>query len=281
VCGARNHKATAFLFTIDTIEPAMAIDWNGDASAIAAWWTLGLALFALLVALVAGYFYVWPAWRLLALALHGKDTPRKYLRALRPLSSFFKPGLLSRSGSLFKSARMRIEMEALLPLNDPEAPSRLDFEDDGKYHEARHEWRTLQKERNAQIKRRTLELIISDDAQVIEVDALSDLIDHDGIKRYFDALFVVRPAEADPPSFLSTVQIASGFLAPLHLLTGVLQRYNDEWKPIVEGYGTTITDDTSEGGAGKPFREIKSSTFAIWLLWGPSIPLCRCSSLER
>ena len=74
------------------------------------------------------------------------------------------------------------------------------------------------------------------------IDTVSELLDNPGIKRYFDSLRLFRPSDPDAPSFVSSVRIGSGFVAPLHLLTGVLARFGEEWQPIVEGYGETMTD---------------------------------------
>lgn len=79
----------------------------------------------------------------------------------------------------------------------------------------------------------------------------------------------------ESPAFLSRIAISTGFAAPLHLLTGVLARYEQEWQPVAEGYGRSViqADDPYRYGTA---RRIQSFIFDCWLLWGPSIPVCTC-----
>ena len=74
---------------------------------------------------------------------------------------------------------------------------------------------------------------------------------------------------------LSRITINSGFVAPLHLLTGVLAYYDEEWTPVVDAYGRSVIRP------GDPFvyreaRKMQSFIFDCWLLWGPSSPICTC-----
>ncbi len=216
----------------------MAVNITERISTIEAWWGLLLLSFAFVASVVALWLFVWPAWKLLALSLYS-NSPRRYRPALRQLRGFFMPGLL-KNRFLFRSARVRIELELLCPA--PERPLRLDYPDDREYAAAEAEWKARRNEWSTEMGRRTRLLIVSDEAPAIDIDTVSELLDNPGIKRYFDSLRLFRPSDPDAPSFVSSVRIGSGFVAPLHLLTGVLARFGEEWQPIVEGYGETMTD---------------------------------------
>jgi len=97
----------------------------------------------------------------------------------------------------------------------------------------------------------------------------------DAIRRYFLTL-----KDMDPKAelrFLSETKIDIGYVAPLILLTGILNRFDEDggWKHILENYRSLVADD-------EPYsietRELRSFLFNCWLLWGPSISLCSCSA---
>jgi len=68
-------------------------------------------------------------------------------------------------------------------------------------------------------------------------------------------------------SFLCRVKINEGFLLPLNLMAGLMSRFSNDWDPIISSYGQM---------AAKGFSPLQSSIFDLWLLWGPSVPICSC-----
>ncbi len=102
----------------------------------------------------------------------------------------------------------------------------------------------------------------------IEFDTCFDLYNaRDAFKRYFNAL-----PSAVEKAFVCRVQIDHGFLAPLHLLTGLIDQFQSDWPKVIEAFG----DDVRAGAGGGRHPALQTSMFNIWLLWGPSIPLCKC-----
>jgi GNAT superfamily N-acetyltransferase len=226
-----------------------------------------------IVALLVTQFV--PTWHLLSKSLPQHGGRNFTWQALLTVLGLSMRGLQARS--LHKAARLRIEIELLRPA--PERPIRLHHGRKAEYRDAKKDWkedkRRWSEEVSILLGELAQEVQEEDAGPAIDVDSCSPLIDNDGIERYFDALHhqLLRPAQK--PVFLSKVMIKSGFAAPLHLLTGVLARYDEEWQPIVEGYGKSIIRPDDELRY-HPARKIQMFIFDCWLLWGPSIPLCTC-----
>jgi len=115
--------------------------------------------------------------------------------------------------------------------------------------------------------------------QVIVAETAGQLNDNlSAIKRYFDTLRTLDiPIETDP-KFLCPVEVKTGFIAPLHLLAGLLVRYSDKWEGIIRGFERETQDITDlwdlKEEESENFRQIQSFIYHCWLLWGPSIPIC-------
>jgi hypothetical protein len=92
------------------------------------------------------------------------------------------------------------------------------------------------------------------------------------IKRYFSVLASL--SEVDN-TFVSTTQIDIGYLAPLFLITGLINRFKDEdgWKLVIDNYRKLVEHDRDYS---EELRELRAFLFNCWLLWGPSIPPCTC-----
>jgi len=93
------------------------------------------------------------------------------------------------------------------------------------------------------------------------------------IARYFRVLKDIRPAE--PRVFSTEVRIENGFLSPIFLLTGTLSRFDEEtgWKLIIDQYRKLVRHDRFYSSET---TELRAFLFNCWLLWGPSIPQCKC-----
>ena len=98
------------------------------------------------------------------------------------------------------------------------------------------------------------------------------------IQRYFDLLRYERMDEGHRDHFLCAIEVASGFIAPLHLLTGLLVEFNDKWGPILRAFDRDAMDyqGIAMGEASLDLRQIQMFIYNCWLLWGPSIPVCGC-----
>ncbi|KAB2919233.1 MAG: hypothetical protein F9K29_06355 [Hyphomicrobiaceae bacterium] len=96
------------------------------------------------------------------------------------------------------------------------------------------------------------------------------------IKRYFEALERRSlPRGEDTTRFLTEARFQSGYIAPIFLITGLVNRFaeDDGWNLVLDNYRRLIEKDafyTTE------LRELRSFLFNCWLLWGPSIQPCSC-----
>lgn len=106
------------------------------------------------------------------------------------------------------------------------------------------------------------------------------------LSTYFDAL-----TESELPGailgardrFVSSVRIESGFVAPLHLLTGLLTHSDSDWPRVLAQYKTAITkfplpSSISDVQPDMMLEHIQAFQFYCWLLWGPSVQLCTCDA---
>ncbi len=113
----------------------------------------------------------------------------------------------------------------------------------------------------------------SESTTVVPIDDFPSLDDSRiAIKRYFDVLESMGYRDA---KFVSTAQLEVGYLAPLFLITGLINRFTDEdgWKLILNNYRHLVQSDEKYS---TELRELRSFLFNCWLLWGPSIAPCSC-----
>ena len=98
------------------------------------------------------------------------------------------------------------------------------------------------------------------------------------IKRYFEALERRALAQAeDAGRFLTEARFQSGYIAPIFLITGLVNRFADEdgWNLVLDNYRRLIEKDAFYASE---LRELRSFLFNCWLLWGPSIQPCSCEA---
>ena len=88
-----------------------------------------------------------------------------------------------------------------------------------------------------------------------------------GIKQYLLAVSDLKLTPDNEVSFLCKVKVNDGFLLPLNLIAGMMSRFSDDWDPVISSYSDM---------AGKSVSPAQSSIFDLWLLWGPSVPICTC-----
>lgn len=58
-------------------------------------------------------------------------------------------------------------------------------------------------------------------------------------------------------------------IAPQYLVAGLMSHFHDDWAPVIRGY-------TDVGAKAGMLERLKASQWICWLVWGPSIPLCKC-----
>jgi GNAT superfamily N-acetyltransferase len=231
--------------------------------------TLALSLLAITLFLTGQFV---PSWLLLARSLPRHGRANLSWQAMLTLLGLLVRGL--QVLSLHKAARLRIEIELVNPL--PDHPLRLNYRSKEDYRAAKKEWQSEKQAWKDHVDAALGALVHEEeDDWTIDIETCTPLIEDDDIARYFNALNnqLLRPNQQ--PVFLSKVTIRSGFVTPLHLLTGVLARYEDDWQPIVEGYGRSIIRPNDPYRYRQP-RKMQAFIFDCWLLWGPSIPVCTC-----
>jgi hypothetical protein len=104
------------------------------------------------------------------------------------------------------------------------------------------------------------------------------------IRKYFATLEHLE-TDRKELKFLCTLTIETGFVSPIHLLAGLLSRFDEAWPKIVRAYNQDVSDDeqaewmASIRGEHQEmpewiigFRKIQKFNFDCWLQWGPSIP---------
>ena len=192
--------------------------------------------------------------------------------------------------TLVRRARIVLEHELFAPRPDFEWPLSDDYPayrepgmrpEDGRRgrRRARHAWRRELAAWKADMRR----LLAPQAEWTIHVDNPSQINARmSDIQRYFDTLRSVGVEDHDHDRFVCPIEVASGFIAPLHLLTGLLVEFNDKWGPILEAYDRDAADDRglAMGAASGDMRQIQMFIYNCWLLWGPSIPVCGCRQWE-
>ncbi len=98
----------------------------------------------------------------------------------------------------------------------------------------------------------------------------------DDWKNYFDALVATGLPALEPLTLttLCTIRVLAGYLSPQYLVAGLMSRFNDDWRPVLNAYQRAIPDPKLRAGA---FESLQASQWNCWLVWGPSVPICRCA----
>ncbi len=94
-------------------------------------------------------------------------------------------------------------------------------------------------------------------------------------QRYFDALqrAAAGTGAGGDVGTLCTVDVQYGFVAPQFLVAGLMARFDHDWRPILSSYARAIPDAAPDR---RGFDSLQASQWNLWLMWGPSIPICRC-----
>jgi hypothetical protein len=109
------------------------------------------------------------------------------------------------------------------------------------------------------------------------VDSVFDIENAaDEIRRYFDTLVGAGSVAVDNRErFLSSIELRETFVVPLHLVAGLLERFGEQWSPVIQNFARFATDPSDDAPTHKLRRRV-AFQFVCWLVWGPSIPVCTC-----
>lgn len=101
----------------------------------------------------------------------------------------------------------------------------------------------------------------------------------DAVGHYFACLVSLGLEGRDNDRFVCPIEISTGFATPLHLVTGLLVRFNAAWDKILASFNSNSEGAQRYGlvgQAGLDVRQIQLFSYFCWLSWGPSIPICGC-----
>ena len=174
----------------------------------------------------------------------------------------------------FKAAQWRVEIELLDPR--PRQPRSHEYKNKTEYRAATHKWSDeydkWEQKRSAVLR----DLLTEGKEPPIKVPDVYRLIRaKDKISNYFDVLQSLNHRELQ---FRANVEIEDGYLAPLFLIGGLLNAYEDDWPKVTKNYGDQINDYNyyNNPGISPEFTQLRLFQFNCWLLWGPSVPFCNC-----
>jgi TIR domain-containing protein len=91
--------------------------------------------------------------------------------------------------------------------------------------------------------------------------------------RYFSAVVDVAGISESKVMSAAPILVRTGYVAPQYLLAGLLARFDDDWRPLVNTYTDAIPRPDVRDAA---FDRLQASQWNCWLMWGPSIPICTC-----
>lgn len=94
------------------------------------------------------------------------------------------------------------------------------------------------------------------------------------IQRYFHILQAMGFERTN--RFINPIAIKNGFIAPLHLLSGLLVHFGEKWPTIIDSFNieARMANKLAFGRRPDDLRQIQLFIYNCWLLWGPSIPIC-------
>lgn len=134
---------------------------------------------------------------------------------------------------------------------------------EAEYRRELEEWKGDIRGKFAAIKLEQKEPVI----QVDNVFKLNSDVTRNGIKQYLLSVSELNLCLDEEASFLCKIRISEGFLLPLNLLAGLMSEFDEDWDPIISSYPAL-----AKGG----FSALQMAIFDLWLLWGPSVPICKC-----
>jgi hypothetical protein len=92
-------------------------------------------------------------------------------------------------------------------------------------------------------------------------------------KRYFEAVAEHGGEPKESIASVLRVHAQIGYIAPQSLVAGLLARFDNEWRPVLDAYQSGIPKPKERNSA---FESLQASQWNCWLMWGPSVPICTC-----
>ncbi|MCP2268831.1 hypothetical protein [Actinokineospora diospyrosa] len=217
------------------------------------------------------FMYVRPAVRLLNRTVYRRFKLTRIFRAVFAVGRSLGFGLTRKE--LYRAACMRAESELLNPR--PVKPDKYEFRHRYEYRAAVRQYRIDLRDWLSALKVQLSHLMKDENGALITVPTCFDLAKAESdIVRYFRVRVAGNSmVDATPEVFQSTIRVEEGFVAPLHLLAGLLSRFDEDWKKSIDGYSQimTGTDNSLEN-----LRSFQANLFTCWSAWGPSAPFGTC-----
>jgi len=95
----------------------------------------------------------------------------------------------------------------------------------------------------------------------------------DAWKRYFEAVAENGGVQNESIASLIRIHVQMGYVAAQSLVSGLLARFDNEWRPVLDAYQSAIPRPKDRNSA---FESLQASQWNCWLMWGPSVPICTC-----
>lgn len=128
-------------------------------------------------------------------------------------------------------------------------------------------------ERTAIIEALQARLRPGDDAPVVQIDNCPSLIEQRAeIEAYLT--YIVKHGWAKQSRTICKVHIGDGFFAPIFLVAGLVEAFQENWAPIIGAFDPLVRKYANP--ISRDFEAFRQFQFNCWLLWGPSIPVCTC-----
>jgi hypothetical protein len=147
----------------------------------------------------------------------------------------------------------------------------------------RHVTKDIKKENIKKIKAKLSNFLVNpnNDVHYCEIDNCFTFSENeDSIEHYFKSLikFNNNFDKDKLERFLLGAEIKEGFVAPLHLIDGLLDQFESTWEKVIKDFHREIKGEYHNNlfFQGTKFQRIQLFTLDCWLQWGPSIPICNC-----
>jgi hypothetical protein len=76
--------------------------------------------------------------------------------------------------------------------------------------------------------------------------------------------------------------IRDGYFAPLYLVAGLNHKYEEKWPPVIEQYGNAKHSVLQQlNRKYERLLDIQLYQFFCWLIWGPSIAICKGNTSKK
>lgn len=246
----------AFCFKINSVDEA----WKQGGNIIGTYWPWILIGLAVLLAVLIFVQRIWNSLQLLNAYYEDREVEFPWLVALWRVLLTGGCSFYNRR-STFQAARIFIELRFWRPTTT--------FADFRQF---------LRSYREAEARGGREKIRIEDQVRVENCFYFTSDERLEKMRKYFTSLS--RFAKNDYPAtdrFLIEADVKDGFVAPLHLVDGMLAQFEDSWNTVIKEFRHEVQFSSAERIFGKSrLRRLQLFTLDCWLQWGPSIPICGC-----